>query len=128
MRSRTKALQISRDTKEKVWNRQQGKSIYSNKPISIEECCCHYVSRARSGLGIEENVIGLTWDEHPIFDLNEVGDHKEEHDEMRRLAKKHLKECYPYWNESILVYKKGSSNKPNRPETEYLDLTKEGDI
>lgn len=123
MQRRTRLLQISRETKEKVWNRQHGRSIYSNKPITVDECCCHYISKARSGLGIEENIVGLTWDEHPIFDLNTVGDHKKEHDKMRRLAKKHLTDCYPYWNEEILVYKKGSSNKIQKPQIEYLDLT-----
>lgn len=106
MNSRTKALQIPKRVKNLVWIRQGGRSIYSGKPITVEECCCHYVSRARSGLGIEENIVGLTWDEHRIFDLNEPGDHAEEQKIMREKARKHLESFYPGWNEEDLKFKK----------------------
>ena len=106
MNKRTKALQISPKVKNLVWIRQGGRSIYSGKPISVDECCCHYISRARSGLGIEENIVGLTHEEHRIFDLNEPGDHKKEWTEMREMAKKHLQSFYPGWNEEDLKYRK----------------------
>ena len=99
-------MQITRATKTLVWMRQGGRSIYSGKPISVEECCCHFVSRGRSGLGIEENIVGLTHEEHRIFDLNEPGDHKEEWQKMRDAARKHLMKFYPNWNEEDLKYKK----------------------
>ena len=106
MNNRTKALKITPRTKNLVWIRQGGRSIWSGKPITVDECCCHYVSRARSGLGIEENIIGLTHDEHRIFDLNDPGDHKEQWQKMREKAREHLKSYYPGWNEEDLKYKK----------------------
>lgn len=106
MNRRTRALQIPPRVKMIVWNRQNGRSVYSGKPISADECCCHYVSRARSGLGIEENIVGLTYEEHKIFDLNEPGDHRKEWMEMREKAKKHLQSSYPGWDEEKLKYRK----------------------
>lgn len=106
MNKRTKALAITKKVKNIVWMRQGGRSIYSGKPISVEECCCHFVSRARSGLGIEENIVGLTHEEHRIFDLNEPGDHRQEWEKMRKKAREHLEKFYPGWNEKDLVYKK----------------------
>ena len=106
MNDRTKALQIPYKVKNIVWMRQGGRSVWSGKMISVEECCCHFVSRARSGLGIEENVVGLTTEEHRIFDLNEPGDHKELQERMREKAREHLKAFYPGWCEDDLKYKK----------------------
>lgn len=106
MNKRTKALKISPRVKQLVWIRQGGRSLWSGKPITVEECCCHFVSRARSGLGIEENIIGLTHEEHRIFDLNEPGDHKDIWFKMRDKARKHLQDFYPGWNERDLIFKK----------------------
>lgn len=106
MNKRTKQLQISPRTKQLVWLRQNGRSIYSGAPITVEQCCCHYVSRARSGLGIEENIVGLTNEEHSIFDLNIPGDHKAEQEKMRNKAREHLEKSYPGWCEEICKYKK----------------------
>lgn len=103
---RTKALEISKKTKLRVWIRQKGKSIISNTPISISECCCHFIPRSLGGLGIEENIIGLTYKEHMIFDNNLIGSHKEESELYRKIATEHLKANYQDWNESNLFYKK----------------------
>lgn len=106
MNKRTKALQIPQKVKHIVWIRQEGKSIWSGKRITVNECCCHFISRGRSGLGIEENIIGLTYEEHRIFDLNEPGDHKELQEAMRKKARDHLRKFYPGWNEDNLKYRK----------------------
>ena len=106
MAKRTKALQIPQRVKQIVWIRQGGKSIWSGKRISPSECCCHYIPRSRSGLGIEENIVGLTQEEHMIFDLNEPGDHLAVQQAMRKKARDHLKSFYPGWNEDDLKYRK----------------------
>ena len=107
MRSkRTKALAISRSVKEAVWKRQGGHSIFSGYPISVEECCCHFIPRSHGGLGIEENIFGATWQEHQVFDLNLVGDWKRESDLMHDMAVKHFKLHYPNWSRERLKYKK----------------------
>ena len=99
-------MQIPWKVKNIVWVRQGGESLWSHLPISVEECCCHFVPRSKGGLGIEENIIGLTTFEHRIFDLNELGDHKREHDLMREAAREHLRKFYPGWNEEDLKYRK----------------------
>ena len=111
MNSRTKALKIPRRVKELVWIRQGGKSIWSGKAITVDECCCHFVSRGRSGLGIEENIVGLTQEEHRIFDLNQPGDYRAIQQAMRRKARDHLMKFYPGWNEDDLKYRKWYERK-----------------
>ena len=106
MNKRTKALSITWATKKKVYERQHGMSLFSNKPISINECCCHYIPRSKGGLGIEENIVGMTPQEHMIFDNNLIGSHKEESDRMRIRARNHLMEHYEDWKEEKLIWKK----------------------
>lgn len=106
MNKRTKALQISIKTKQKVWIRQKGRSVISGVPITVNECCCHFIPRSRGGLGIEENVVGMTYQEHMIFDLNLPGDHNVEHQIYRKKARDHLIKNYSDWNEEKLIYKK----------------------
>lgn len=103
---RTKACEIKPSVKQKVWERQNGRSIFSGVPITVSECCCHYVSRSKGGLGIEENILGMTWNEHRIFDNNVVGASFQVYQKMREMARNHLKENYPGWNEESLVYRK----------------------
>lgn len=103
---RTRATEISRLVKQKVWERQNGCSIISGYPIDVSECCCHFVPRSKGGLGVEENIIGLTPTEHMIFDNNHVGAKKEVSIKWREIARKHLMKHYPDWNEEKLRYKK----------------------
>lgn len=62
------AKSITKETKQKVWERQNGKSILSGKRITVSECCCHVLSRGQSGLGAVWNIIGLTPEEHRLYD------------------------------------------------------------
>lgn len=103
---RAKACEIKPSTKQKVWERQKGRSIFSGVPITVSECCCHYVSRSKGGIGIEQNIIGMTWNEHRLFDNNVLNPNSDTHKKMREMARKHLIENYPDWNEESLVYKK----------------------
>lgn len=69
----TKAKQIPIEVKKKVWELQGGKSIFPPyMQISVEECCCHLVSRGCSGLGNVYNIFGckqtLGHNEHMLFD------------------------------------------------------------
>lgn len=57
---RTKACEIKPSVKQKVWERQNGVSIFSGAPITVSECCCHYIPRSKGGLGIEQNILGMT--------------------------------------------------------------------
>ena len=106
MNKRTKALSITWNTKEKVWKRQHGRSLYSGKPISVSECCCHFIPRSKGGLGIEENIIGLTYEEHMIFDNNLIGSHLAESKLIEKKAREHLMKSYSDWDESKLIWRK----------------------
>ena len=103
---RTKACEIKPSVKQKVWERQNGRSIISGVPINVSDCCCHYVPRSKGGLGIEENIVGMTLNEHRKFDNNVVGASLQVYQKMREMARKHLIEHYPGWNEESMVYKK----------------------
>ena len=68
---------------------------------------CHFISRAKGGLGIEENILTacgiMTKNEcHFQFDEGPI----EVKEEMRERAREYLKKCYPGWDESKLVYNK----------------------
>lgn len=115
---RTKALEITLETKRKVWERQKGKSLFAPySPISVEECCCHFIPRSQGGLGIEENIFGCVqkpWmNEHAVFDGNVLLSKSNAHkmnitqEEMRSVVRNHFIINYPGWNESKLKYKKG---------------------
>lgn len=104
---RTKALEISMKTKQKVWERQDGVSLWSGKPITVSECCCHVVPRSKGGLGIEQNIVGLTQEEHMIFDDNLPRTKgRTQMIQMRAKALKHLKQHYTDWNMEDCIYKK----------------------
>lgn len=97
----TKAKQISMETKRKVWERQKGRSILSYLPISIEECCCHFVGRGVSGVGYEWNIIGLTQEEHRLLDENKPikvnGRDRYTNKEAQTLIRNHLILNYDGW-------------------------------
>ena len=69
----TKAKQIPMEVKQKVWELQGGKSIFPPyRQITVEECCCHLISKGCSGLGNIYNIFGcyqrLSLNEHQLFD------------------------------------------------------------
>ena len=97
MHQRTKASKIPRSVKEKVYERDGGKCIVCGKPVYVDNACCHFISRARMGLGIEENICTLCSDCHYRLDNGEYG---------REKIRDYLKSKYPGWNEKDLVYSK----------------------
>lgn len=99
---RTLATDIQPGVKQKVHERDGGCSIFSGTPVSVYYACCHYISRTKGGLGIEENVFTATDDEHRLFDKGP----KEEREEMAAFVAGYLKSKYPGWDESKLVYKR----------------------
>ena len=106
----TKAKQITPQTKEKVWRRQHGRSLLSNKSITKEMCCCHVVGRGNSGVGYEWNIVGLTPDEHRELDESKPitidGKVRWTNEEAQTLIRNHLILNYENWSESNCKYKK----------------------
>lgn len=113
----TKAHEISRATKQKVWERQHGKSIFSPyKPITVEMCCCHFRPRSAGGLGEEWNIFGCFQTsyapgEHDAFDGRLSDKQVEEmvrmtRDEMKTVVRNHLIRNYNNWSYENCKYEK----------------------
>lgn len=106
---RTKALEIPIEVKKKVAERDSidghpcciwcGKPAPTTNPLAFSNA--HFVSRARGGLGIEENILTLCWDCHRQYDQT---DNREK---MGAFFKRYLENNYPEWREEKLYYKKG---------------------
>lgn len=94
---RTKALEISRTVKEKVYIRDDGLCIYCG---SVGVPNAHFIPRSQGGLGVEENVLTLCYYCHNKYDQSI---HRQE---MREFFREYLMSKYPKWDESKLYYRK----------------------
>lgn len=104
MHKRTKALRISEETKDKVWERDRGRCVWcahtgnwSGWPGLPE---AHFIPRSKSGLGIEQNILTLCRPCHYAFDRGLFKD------EMTTYFRKYLQSKYPDWDEKKLYYHK----------------------
>ncbi len=107
MNNRTKALAISTDVKIKVAERDCvegwpccilcGLPAPTSKPLAFSNA--HYISRAQGGMGIEENILTLCPGCHKKYDGRE-------RNKFRPILARHLKDHYPGWDESKLIYQK----------------------
>lgn len=96
---RTKACEIKPKVREAVEERDNHCCVFCGSPNARGEA--HIVRRSQGGLGIEQNLLTVCRYCHRQFD--------EGHDRelyMNR-AVNYMKEHYPDWNISNLVYKKG---------------------
>ena len=100
MSKRSKACSIPPAVKRAVWERDGHCSILSGKYVPIDCACCHFVSRARGGLGIEQNIVTLTADEHSEFDNGRTTKI------LRERIRAYLISKYPDWDEANLRYTK----------------------
>lgn len=98
MNRRTKALQIPPRVKRIVYGRDGGCCILCGAP---GDPVCHFISRGQGGLGIEENVVTLCHGCHMAYDQ---GQYRES---IKSVIADYLKDCYPGWDESKLIYRKG---------------------
>lgn len=119
----TKAKSISPKTKKAVWERQRGKSILSGKPITISECCCHYIARSASGVGYEWNIIGLTFEEHRALDtykgINIGSSVVLPNSVAKNVIKTHLMSNYDGWSEEKCKYIKYFEEKDYEVNRKY---------
>ena len=60
----------------------------------------HYISRAQGGTGVEENILTLCPNCHYLYDQTT------EREMLKPFFGRYLKEHYPGWDETKLVYKK----------------------
>ena len=99
----TKAKEISQETKQKVWNRQHGRSIsgVALSPYNVQ--FHHVIPRSDSGVGYEWNIVAITFDEHRWYhDKNDIkvnGRNRYTWLEFEILMKNYLKLHYRNWSE-----------------------------
>lgn len=111
----TKKTSISNAVRQRVYERDDGECIFcqmgyhadSEKQMANEygyggRQVMHFVSRARGGLGIEENLAVGCGIHHMLFDNGSHGERKE----MKPLFEDYLRSLYPEWNEQMLIYNK----------------------
>ena len=97
MHKRTKALSISPQVKAKVYERDGGCCILCGRKGNPE---AHYISRAQSGLGIEQNIVTLCRDCHRRLDQTT------ERKELLKKVKAYLDLWYPDFSDDERKYKK----------------------
>jgi len=99
---RTIALDVSPAVRNAVNKRQEidgyPNCIFGHPSRNLD--MAHYIPRSQSGLGIEENIIGLCRDCHRRLD------HTGERQILLRLCKEYLQSKYPDWNEENLKYRR----------------------
>lgn len=99
MHERTKASAIPREVKKAVYARDEEKCLICGRWVPEECACCHVVSRARLGLGCEENIVTLCHSCHQLFD----GYKRQEYEPI---IVRHLKSKYPGWDKEKVIYSK----------------------
>lgn len=97
MKKRTKALAISKAVKETVYKRDRGMCILCGRPGLPE---AHYISRAKGGLGIEQNIVTLCRPCH--LELDQTTKRRE----LLQRVKEHLDLWYPDFNEARRYYRR----------------------
>lgn len=96
---RTRALEISRAVKKRVYERDHGRCIWCNQRGAPE---AHFIPRALSGLGCEENILTLCRRCHDLYDRTL------ERGCMAAYFEDYLKDHYPGWSREKLIYRKGT--------------------
>lgn len=95
---RSKVCDISPAVRREVMERDDGMCIVCGTMQGIQ--IAHYISRARSGLGIPRNLACLCHKCHFEYDNGKL------HEEIKNLFKGYLQSNYEDWDEAELTYKK----------------------
>ena len=102
----SKACDISQKVKQIVWERDKGRCVVCGNTQNVMPNA-HFISRAKGGLGIEQNIVTLctnftTCKCHFRFDNGTA----EERKEIGLKIETYLKSKYPDWNKENLVYRR----------------------
>ena len=97
---RSNACDISPKVRKEVLERDNHQCIIcgTNQNLQI----AHYVSRARLGLGVPQNLATMCASCHFQMDNGKF------HKELQKAVREHLTAHYDDWNEKNLIYKKWS--------------------
>ena len=98
MSKASKACDISPSVRREVMERDKAQCIICGSPQGIQ--IAHYISRARLGLGIPQNLGCMCLICHAEMDNGKF------HKEFQSVFKAYLKAKYDDWDESQLTYKK----------------------
>lgn len=96
---RAKACDIPKRVKDRVWERDGHKCIICHNRYAFPNS--HFIRRSQGGLGIEENIVTMCLTCHSMYD--QYIDRKN----METYIENYLKNHYPNWDRTKLVYKKG---------------------
>lgn len=99
MTKRTRALDITPHVKKLVWERDGGKCILCGSQFTAMPNA-HYISRAHSGLGVEQNIVTLCMDCHHAYD------NTAKRTALKECIREYLMQWYPDWDEEQLIYRK----------------------
>lgn len=109
---RSKCCDIPQSVKQKVFERDGGRCVICGNSYNVMPNA-HILSRAKGGLGVEENIItlctNLTPNQcHHRFDNGT----KKEHEKMLKIITRYMKSIYgEEWNIENQKYKKWSDKK-----------------
>ena len=95
---RSRACDISKAVKDKVWERDNHRCIICGNPFAMPNA--HYIPRSKGGLGIEQNIVTLCQRCH------HTTDHTEHREFMLGKIEKYLNAKYSDWNKEDLTYRK----------------------
>lgn len=95
---RSKACDINKATKLKVYERDNHRCIICHSPFGIPNA--HYIPRSKGGLGIEQNIVTL------CARCHDITDHTEHRRFMLNKIEEYLKTKYPEWKKEDLIYDK----------------------
>lgn len=95
----TIACDISPKVRREVTERDEGQCIICGTTQNIQ--IAHYISRARLGLGIPQNLACMCLQCHFNYDQGK------KHHETKRAFRDYLRGWYEDWCEEDLVYRKG---------------------
>lgn len=98
MNRRTKELTISKKVKMTVWERDRHRCILCGSPSAMPSA--HYISRAKGGLGIEQNIVTLCFNCHRRLDQTT------ERKELLLKVKRYLNRFYPGFDDEKRIYHK----------------------
>lgn len=96
----SKACDISSKVRQEVLKRDGNQCIICGANHGLQ--IAHYISRARLGLGIPQNLAVMCASCHFQYDNGKF------HKEIKKAFEDHLKAHYDNWNKENLVYKKWS--------------------
>ena len=94
----SKACDIPKKVKDRVWERDNQRCIICGSHRAMPNA--HFIPRSKGGLGVEENVVTLCLACHDAYD------HTIERDAIGFVIEEYLKDKYPEWDKTKLIYHK----------------------